>query len=77
MRAETHETAFNEIFMYGQANSLLHLDKHLERRLNIPTRCVNPMTEKILSGDSILSDRAEEASSSLALGLAMRKGTWL
>ncbi|MBW2144722.1 MAG: pilus assembly protein PilM [Deltaproteobacteria bacterium] len=77
VRAETHEIAFNEIFMYGQANSLLHLDKHLERRLNIPTRCVNPMTNGILCGDGILSDRAEEASFSLALGLAMRKGTWL
>jgi type IV pilus assembly protein PilM len=77
VRAETQETSFNEIFMYGQANRLLHLDKHLERRLNIPTRCVNPMTKGILSGDSALSDSAEEALSPLALGLAMRKGTWL
>lgn len=77
VRAENQQIAIKEAFMYGQANNIQHLDRHLEKRFNIPTRCVNPMEKGILSGNSSLSDRAEGAPFDLALGLAMRQEAWL
>lgn len=77
VRADTHQITFKDIFMYGQANRIFLLDEHLERRLNISTRCINPMTKGMLSGDSIPSVKAEDTPFALALGLAMRKVTWL
>ena len=53
------------------------LDGYLENRLNIPTRAINPMHEVPLSESSILPDISSGAPFALALGLAMRKVTWL
>lgn len=75
--SEQQHTVFEGIYMYGYAALIHHLDRYFEKRLNIPTRCMNPMTMVALSGDNKLSGIDEGAPFALALGLAMRKVTWL
>ncbi len=77
VRSETQGVKFEEISMYGQASSLNFLDQYLEKRLDIPTKCINPILKLTLSDSSLLPDTDEGASFALALGLAMRKVTWL
>ena len=75
--SEEPDAAVQELCVYGQANFIRDLDRYLERTLNIPTKSVNPMTEIALPEDNMLSDMSDGASFGLALGLAMRKVTWL
>lgn len=75
--SEEPDAKVKEIYVYGQANFIRNLDGYLERRLNIPTKLVNPMTRVALPEDSPLDDISEGAPFGLALGLAMRKVTWL
>jgi len=75
--SEEPDAAVQELCVYGQANFIRDLDRYLEKTLNIPTRSVNPMTEIALPEDNMLSDMSDGASFGLALGLAMRKVTWL
>jgi len=77
VRSEMQGAKFKEISMYGQASSLNFLDQYLEKRLDIPTKCINPMLKLTLSDSSLLPDTDEGAPFALALGLAMRKVTWL
>jgi len=75
VRAEPQGAKFEEICMYGQASLIHHLDKYLEGRLNIPTRCINPMLS--LADGGLLSNTVGGAAFALALGLAMREVKWL
>lgn len=77
VRSEMQGARFEEISMYGQAGSLNFLDQYLGKRLDIPTKCINPMLKFTLSDSSLLPDTDEGAPYALALGLAMRKMTWL
>ena len=77
VRSEMQGARFEEISMYGQSSSLNFLDQYLEKRLNIPTKCINPMVKFTLSDSSLLPDTDEGAPFALCLGLAMRKITWL
>jgi type IV pilus assembly protein PilM len=77
VRSENQQAAFEGIYMYGHASSVCHLDQYLEKTLNIPTRCINPMTKLIPFSDSLLPDSPEGAPFALALGLAMRRVPWL
>jgi len=77
VRAELQGAKFEEICMYGQAISIHHLDQYLEGRLNIPTRCINPMAKLSLADGGLMSNTAGGAPFALALGLAMRKVKWL
>ncbi len=77
VRSELPSGRFDELFMYGQASAINYLDQYLEKRLNIPVKCINPMLNLTLSDGSILSDATKGAPFALALGLAMRKVTWL
>jgi type IV pilus assembly protein PilM len=77
VRSEAPITSFEGIYMYGLANHIDNLDGYLEKRLNIPTKTINPMQEVPLSDASILPDISDGAPFALALGLAMRKVTWL
>jgi len=65
------------IYIYGQGTSVRHLDRYLERRLNITTKLMNPLSKVVLSNQGIISDFSEGGSFGMALGLAMRKVTWL
>ncbi len=75
--SEQQHTAFEGIYMYGHAVLIHHLDRYIERRLSIPTRRINPMTSVALAGGNKLPGIDEGAPFALALGLAMRKVTWL
>jgi len=78
VRSEEQISSFDGIHMYGYANVLHHLDSYLAKRLeSIPVNLINPLTETTMSDDRSLSNLSEDAPFALALGLAMRKVTWL
>ena len=77
VRSEISNPVFEGIYLYGQATRIRNLDRYIERRLNIPTKLVNPFTSATLSDEDILLDTSEGAPFALALGLAMRKVPWL
>lgn len=76
-RSQEQDAAFEGIHIYGQGTFINHLDRYLEKRLNIQTRLMNPLTKVALADDSIVSDLSEGGPFGLALGLALRKVTWL
>jgi len=65
------------IYIYGQGTCVRHLDRYLEKRLNLTTKLMNPLSKLALSNQGMLSDLSEGGSFGMALGLAMRKVTWL
>ena len=75
VRSETQKAKFEEIFMYGQASLINFLGQYLQKRLNMSTKCINPISKLTLSYSS--PDAAEGAPFAQALGLAMRKVRWL
>ena len=77
VRSETQKPMFEEIFMYGRASLINFLDQYLEKRLNVPTKCIDPTSKLTLSYSSLVPDAAEGAPFAQALGLAMRKVRWL
>ncbi|MGD8891948.1 MAG: pilus assembly protein PilM [Desulfobacterales bacterium] len=77
VRSELQSVKFEEIFIYGQAISINFMDRYLEKKLNIPTTCINPMEKLTLIDSSLLADLADGAPFSLALGLALRNVPWL
>ena len=77
LRSEEGIAVFDGIYVYGQGIFLNHLDSYIEKRINIPTELINPMTGLGPSRNGILTDIYEGAPFSLALGLAMRKVAWL
>ena len=77
VRSEDHDTTFESIYLYGCAPLIFHLDRYLERRLNIPTKVVNPLSQVKLSDERLLPDISEGGPFGLAIGLGMRKVSWL
>lgn len=76
-RSQEQDASLEGIYIYGQGTMVKHLDRYLEKRLNIQTRLMNPLSKVALSHDFVVSDLSEGGPFSLALGLAMRKVTWL
>jgi type IV pilus assembly protein PilM len=76
-RSEQQDAVLEGIYIYGPGTFIRHLDRYLEKRLNIPANLINPLNKVGLSEDASLSDLSEVGSFGLALGLAMRKVTWL
>jgi type IV pilus assembly protein PilM len=77
VRSEDHDRSIAGIYLYGYAPLVHKLDRYLERRLNIQTKIVNPIKEVSLPDDSILADISDGGPFGLALGLGMRKESWL
>lgn len=77
LRSEERDAFIEEIYLYGWATSVNDLDYYFEKRLNIPTRLVNPMRDFALDKGGILSDRLNGAPFALAIGLALRRVAWL
>jgi type IV pilus assembly protein PilM len=76
-RSEETNIVFEGLYLYGQGILIRNLDGYIEKRLGIQTKTVDPMEVLELSGESIPSDFSEDTSFALAMGLAMRKVTWL
>jgi len=76
-RSQEQDAVFEGIYIYGQGTFINHLDRYLEKRLNTQARLMNPLTKVALADDSIVSDLSEGGPFGLALGLALRKVTWL
>jgi type IV pilus assembly protein PilM len=77
VRAEERQPTFEGIYLYDQANMISALDAYVERRMNIPTEVVNPLQRIALSDAALKAAVPEDASCALALGLAMRRVSWL
>jgi len=77
VRSELPSARFDELFLYGQAGAINSLAPYLESRINIPVTCINPMLKLTLSDSAALADASKGAPFALALGLAIRKVTWL
>ncbi|MDX2446067.1 MAG: pilus assembly protein PilM [Desulfobacterales bacterium] len=77
VRSETDATQFEAIVLYGWASAINNLDQYVENRLNIPTRTVNPMTKLTWRVDTPELERIDGAPFGPALGLALRKASWL
>ncbi len=77
LRSEESEAIVDRIYMYGRANMIHGLDHYFEKRINIQTYIVNPLTGFVPGEESILLDRSGGAPFGLALGLALRRVKWL
>lgn len=77
VRSDQQITAFEGVYIYGEAPFIHFMDHYLEKRLNIPTHIINPMTKVALADKRILIELTEGAPFALAMGLAMRKVKWL
>lgn len=77
VRSTQSSIRFGKIFLYGQANFLGSLDRYLEAHLGIPTESINPTVKLTLTDGCRLPDGARGAAFALALGLSLRKVTWL
>ena len=77
VRSEVPNPAFEAIYLYGHGSLIYNLDRYVEKRLQIPTKLVNPFTSSVLGAEGFLRDTSEGGAFTLALGLAMRKVTWL
>ncbi|UCD32973.1 MAG: pilus assembly protein PilM [Desulfobacterales bacterium] len=77
VRSEMQKIRFEEISLYGQASSINFLDRYIQKKFDIPTKSINPMIKLSRLDNSLLPGTVEVAPFALALGLAMRKVTWL
>jgi Tfp pilus assembly PilM family ATPase len=77
VRAEERQPTFEGIYLYDKAGMLSALDTYVERRMNIRTEVVNPLQKIALSDGGLKATVPEHAPCSLALGLAMRRVSWL
>jgi type IV pilus assembly protein PilM len=73
VRSEGWNAPAEGLYLYGYATYVRYLDHYLERRLNIPTRLMNPVSKMLFADESILPDKTDGAPFGLALGLAMRR----
>ena len=77
LRSEERNGVVEGIYIYGQGALIHNLEGYIEGKLHIPTQVINAMTKFGLPDDAILQDSSDGASFALALGLAMRKVSWL
>ena len=77
VRSEETNIFFKGLYLYGQGILIRNLDSYIEKTLGIRTKTVDPIEVLQLSEGSIPADYSEDTSFALALGLAMRKVTWL
>ena len=77
VRSEDTNIVFEGLYLYGQGILIRNLDGYIEKRIGIRTKTVNALEVLELSEGSFPPDFSEYASFALALGLAMRKVTWL
>ncbi len=72
-RSQTPDIQFEQICLYGLANTIRDLAPYLHQRLQIPTQGVDPFERLNLLGDSALTDSTARHSYLYALGLSMRE----
>jgi type IV pilus assembly protein PilM len=77
VRAEERQPTFEGIYLYDQARVVCALDDYVERRMNMPTEVVNPLQKMAVSDDVLNAAVKEDASCAIALGLALRRVSWL
>jgi type IV pilus assembly protein PilM len=77
IRSEIATVRFKEIAIYGWASAINFLDQYIENRLDIPTKAVNPMEKLSWQMDTPELEDNAGAPFAPALGLALRKVSWL
>ena len=76
-RSEGQNPLIEEICLYGNAALIHHMDRYLERRLNLSVRILNPLAQFEPKRGTGAAESAEGAPWSVALGLALRRIAWL
>jgi Tfp pilus assembly PilM family ATPase len=77
IRSEIATVRFEEIVIYGWASAVNYLDQYIENRLDIPTQIINPMAKLIWPVYATDLEDNAGAPFAPALGLALRKVSWL
>ena len=77
VRSEIDAGGFGGIAIYGRASAINNLDQYIENRLNITTKVVNPMEKLVWQDDTGDMESGPGAPFAPALGLALRKVSWL
>ena len=77
VRSEKQKFVFDGLFLYGQAAGIHSLDRYLEKRLNISTKIMDPLTDLAAARNNVALRVSGERMFDLALGLAMRRIPWL
>ena len=77
VRSEKQNFIFDGLFLYGQASGINQLDRYLDKRLNISTKIMDPLMALAAARNNFVLRDSEEGMFALALGLAMRRITWL
>ncbi len=77
VRSEMEVPQFEEIVLYGWASAFNYLDQYVQKRLNIPTKAVNPMAKLSWNVDTVDLEGVAGSPFGPALGLALRNISWL
>lgn len=77
IRSEEINTHFEGLYLYGQGTLIQGLDAYIEKRLNLPTRSIDPTESLPTTNGALLTDSMDKEKFSLSLGLGMRKIKWL
>ena len=77
VRSEETDIFFGALYLYGLGEVIQGFEDYIEKRIGIQTETVNPFEVLEFSEERILPDFPDDTSFALALGLAMRKVTWL
>jgi type IV pilus assembly protein PilM len=68
---------FTTVYLYGLADQIFHLDRYLEKEVEIPAQCVDAFSKLGYADGENPPGITEGISPVPALGLAMREITWL
>lgn len=77
VRAEIPTVRFKEVVLYGWASAINYLDQYVENRLNIPTKAINPLDKLMGPVETPSLESTDGTPFAPALGLALRKVSWL
>ncbi|MBW1962304.1 MAG: pilus assembly protein PilM [Deltaproteobacteria bacterium] len=77
IRSEEAQILLEGMYLYGDGVCIRYLDRYFQNRFNIPAKLSDPVAEGVFSFEGIPAGDSDECSYTLALGLAMRKVSWL
>lgn len=77
VRSEKQNPVFDGLFLYGHASHIHHLDHYLEKRMDMPATLVDPLAAMTNDRNQFPRNDSAEGTFALALGLAIRRISWL
>lgn len=77
LKSEERTSVLEGIYLYGHGVFIHYLDRYTQDRIHIPTTLVSPLDNRGALGSVSSGYHPDGSPYALALGLAMRKVTWL